>query len=115
MIKPEAPIRKAKSAFTSISNVLSEIVGQLGLDRRLKEQTVLNLWPMIVGDAFATKTRPLFIDNQNILVIAVQDASTAQELSFFKREITNKLKQAGAGTGVTIAGLRFDLKHYHNK
>jgi hypothetical protein len=115
MTKPETPERKAKSAFTSISNVLNEVMGRLGLDRRLREQTLLNLWPVIVGDAFASKTRPLFIDNQNILVIAVQDASTAQELSFFKREITNKFKQAGVGTGVNIAGLRFDLKHYHSK
>lgn len=112
MIKRDPKSRKGKAAFTNVGNVLSGIISKLGLDSRLRQKAALNLWPIVVGETFAAKTRPLFIDNENNLVVAVQDASVAQELSFHKREITNKLKRAATMTGVTISAVRFSLKHY---
>ncbi|PWT97788.1 MAG: hypothetical protein C5B53_07585 [Candidatus Melainabacteria bacterium] len=113
MTREEPPHRQKKSKFTNIGNVLNTVVSKLGLDRRLREQALMNLWPIVAGDTFALNTRALFIDYENNLVVSVRDASTAQELSFLKRQITEKLKAAGRGAGITIAGIRFDLKHFH--
>lgn len=113
MTGKEPPHRQKKSKFTNVSNVLNTLVTKLGLDRRLRERALMNLWPIVAGDTFALNTRPLFIDYENNLVVSVRDASTAQELSFHKRQIANKLKAAGRGTGITIEGIRFDLKHFH--
>lgn len=72
----------------------------------------MSLWPAIVGDVFGSRSRPLFIDSEKNLVVAVKDASVGQELSLYKLEILKKLKLAGKSVGVEISGLRFDLKHY---
>lgn len=72
----------------------------------------MSLWPAIVGDVFGSRSRPLFIDSEKNLVVAVKDASVGQELSLYKLEILKKLKLAGNSVGVEVSGLRFDLKHY---
>lgn len=113
MPNQEPPRGRKKSTFTNVTNVLNALVDKLGLDRRLREQALLNLWPLVAGDTFALNTRPIFIDYENNLVVAVKDASVAQELSFVKRQITDKLKHAGLSTGIQIKGLRLDLKHFH--
>ena len=105
--------KRKRSTLTNVGDVLNTIVTKLGLDRRLREQTLMNLWPIVAGNTFALNTRPLFVDYENNLVVAVRDASVAQELSFLKRQITNKLKIAGKSAGIRIEGLRFDLKHFH--
>jgi Dna[CI] antecedent, DciA len=85
----------------------------LGLDKRLKEHALLNLWPMMIGPVFSDKSRPLFIDHESNLVIAVKDASVAQELSLLKPEIIKKMRVAAHSLGLKINGMRFDLKHYY--
>jgi hypothetical protein len=107
--------RKNKSTFINVGNVLNKIVDKLGLDRRLREQALVSLWPCVAGETFAQKSRPLFVDYENNLVVSVRDAATAQELGFFKREIINKLKKLAQSTGIKIEGLRIDLKHYHQQ
>jgi hypothetical protein len=105
--------KRKRGSFATINNVLSRLVTKLGLDRRLKEHALMGLWPVVAGDFFAKQSRPLFIDTENSLVVTVKDASVAQELSLKKREILRKLQQAATSLGMTVSGLRFDLKHYH--
>lgn len=100
--------------FATVNGVLNDVVANLGLDKRLKEHALLNLWPQFVGDEMAGKSRPLFIDREGNLVIAVKDAPTGQELSLTKPGILRKLKLAGQGIGLAIKGLRFDLKHFYS-
>lgn len=73
----------------------------------------MNLWPLLVGEPWCSRSRPVFIDAEARLVVAVSDAVTAQELSLLKPEIYRKLKAAGRSIGVDLSGLRFDLKRYH--
>ena len=112
---PERQFRKKRGSFALLDNVLSKVVSKMGLDRKLKEHAFMGLWPVIVGDFFAQKSRPLFIDSENVLVVTVKDASVGQELSLMKRDITRKLRQSAQGLGITINGVRFDLKNFHNE
>jgi len=106
-------VRKRKS-LVSVDQVLNRVVAKLGLDRRLKEHAFMGLWPLVVGDQFASKSRPIFIDSSGNLVVTVKDASVAQELSLMRMEVLKKLKSAARGVGVNVSGLRFDLKQFHS-
>jgi Dna[CI] antecedent, DciA len=106
-------IKRGRRSISSIDSVLSKLVTTLGLDKRLKEHALLNLWPMMIGPVFSDKSRPLFIDHESNLVIAVKDASVAQELSLMKSEIIKKMRVAAHSLGLKINGMRFDLKHYY--
>jgi len=105
--------KRGENSLADINDVLGGLVSSMGLDRRLKEHTLMTLWPVLVGDLFALKSRPLFIDHESNMVIAVKDASTGQELSMAKPEILKKVQAAGRSIGISVGGLRFDLKHFH--
>src|SRR5215468_10772901 len=75
-----------------VDAVLEQLVRKLGLDRRLREQTLMNLWPHLLGEPWARKFRCLFIDSENNLVVALADAATGQELSLMKPAILAKLR-----------------------
>ena len=106
---------RKRGSFATMSNLMNKLVVNLGLDQRLKEHALLNLWPTLAGEVFADKSRCLFIDNERKLVISVKDASVGQELSLLRRELLKKLQTAGNGLGVKIEGIRFDLKHFYQR
>lgn len=85
----------------------------MGLDRRLRENALMTLWPQVVGDALALKSRPLFVDIERNLVVAAASGSVAQELSLMKPQLMRHLTKLGASLNVEIKGLRLDLKHFH--
>ncbi len=78
--------------MTSVNQVLNKVVGKLGLDRRLKEHALMSLWPSVAGEMFATCSRPLFLDHEGNIVIAVKDASVGQELSLLKVDLAKKMR-----------------------
>lgn len=109
----ERRAKRGKRSLDSIDSVLSKLVNSLGLDRRLKEHALLSLWPLMIGEVFADKSRPLFIDYEGNLVIAVKDAAVAQELSLLKPAIISKMRMAAQSMNLKVNGMRFDLKHYY--
>jgi len=106
---------RKRGSFATMSNLMNKLIVKLGLDQRLKEHALLNLWPTVVGDTFAGLSRCLFIDNERKLVVAVKDASVGQELSLLRRDLLRKMAAAGDGLGVKIEGIRFDMKYFHQK
>jgi hypothetical protein len=103
---------KGRRNFAEISRVLPQVLRKLGLDQRLKEQTFINLWPHIVGEPFGSLSRPIFIDNERNIVVAVNGASTGQEMTFAKVQLLKSIRQAARGVGIEITGMRFDLKRF---
>lgn len=104
---------RAAGNFQRVDRVLNRVVGALGLERRLRERTFMSLWPNLVGQPWAQKSRCLFVDAEGKLVVALSDAATGQELSLMKATILARLISAGRALGVAVKGIRFDLKHYH--
>jgi hypothetical protein len=111
MTKDDGPTRRAKSSFIEIGKVLDRVVNQLGLDERVREVALFELWPSLVGAKLAEKSRPLFVDHERNVVIAVKDAAVAQELGFLRKDLTEKFRVSGLKTGIKLKGLRFDLRH----
>lgn len=104
-----------KRSMSSVNKVLNKVVSSLNLDKRLKEHTLMSLWPTMIGETFATKSRPLFIDHEGNMVIAVSEAAVGQELSLMRTQLVKRLRIAGNGLGIEIRGMRFDMKHFHRK
>jgi hypothetical protein len=102
----------SKGKFTEINNILPRVLNDLGLDRHLHEQSLFSLWPSLLEDVYASRSKPLYIDNQGILVVAVENGSTAQDLSFLKAKLLEQLQHFASGLGLSIKGMRFDLKHF---
>ena len=104
---------RSGSQLASINTVLHKVVSGLGLDRRLRENALISLWPQVVGDGLAAKSRPLFVDIERNLVVAAANGSVAQELSLMKPQLMQKLTKLAASLQVEVKGMRFDLKHFH--
>lgn len=109
------PNRKpiAKSRFANISTILPGVVTKLGLDRRMQEQALFSLWSSLVDPIYASRSMPLYLDGQGIMVVAVENGSTAQELSFAKTKLLKQLQPIAGSLGMAIKGMRFDLKRFY--
>jgi hypothetical protein len=107
--------RRRPKSLSPVDGILNQLVSTLGLDKRLKEKTLMDFWPEVVGQPLAEKTRCLFIDYEGQLVIAVKDASVGQELSLARTKLLRQMRQASQAVGLNLTGIRFDLKSFHNK
>lgn len=110
--KKKGSFRKRKAALADVSSVLSQVMNQLGMDRRLKQQALMSCWSHTVGEPFSSLSRPLFIDYEGNLVVSVKDAAVGQELTFRKEQLLSSLYPLARSLGLKLKGLRFDLKHF---
>lgn len=99
--------------LASINTVLNKVVSGLGLEKRLRENALISLWPQVAGETLAPKSRPLFIDIERNLVVAAASGSVAQELSLMKPQLMRHLNKLAASLNVEVKGIRLDLKHFH--
>lgn len=111
--KPDRSKRKARANFSGVEAVLPAVLNKLGLEQRLKEHAVLQVWTGLLPDSLKERCRPLFIDRQNQLVLAVADAAVAQELSLLKGKLLQQLRVTCKSLGYEISGLRLDMKSFH--
>ncbi|HMO21054.1 MAG TPA: DUF721 domain-containing protein, partial [Candidatus Melainabacteria bacterium] len=98
--------------FSSLSTVLSRVVNKYGIEKRLREHTFMSMWSHVVGEPWASLSRPVFFDYERNLVVAVKDSAVAQELSLRKHDILTNLHKMARSVGINLKGLRFDIKGY---
>jgi len=104
---------KKNNYFNNIENVLSNVVSDLSLKKGLKQQELVKLWPKIVGPRFQNSTRPLSIYSKNgfdVLTVCVSNSAAAQEMTFYKQDIINKIKKIIPDFGYNIRDIIFDQK-----
>jgi len=65
----------------------------LGIDRRLKEESIVLNWDRLVGERIASKAIPLKV-RDSILFVGVENASWRNELFFMKRKIIDELNRS---------------------
>jgi hypothetical protein len=73
-----------------IKTVLKTTLRKLGLDKRIKECTVLPFWNDAVGETIALHTRPIKVSGGRMTVL-VESPSWTQELTFMKTRIIKEL------------------------
>lgn len=76
-----------------VKSVLTSVLQELGLGRRIKQLNVLDLWAEIVGEQIAKVATAERIDGGR-LIVRVSKAPWRNELRFLKREIIVKLNRA---------------------
>lgn len=101
--------------LNSVRQVLDQVVAKLGIERRLKEKTLYDLWPAIAGEMIAKRSRCLYIDYEGNLVVSVADSACGQELGLLKHKLLKTVQQFAVKLGLNIKGIRLDLKHYHSR
>jgi hypothetical protein len=87
-----------------LARALKGALAGLKLDQRLRESQVMALWPEIVGEVTASKTRPLHV-NRGTLVVLVSSSAWAHQLSLLKPRLLASIEQR-VGPGI-IRDLRW--------
>ena len=95
--------------FAKVGDVLPALLRQLGLDKRFREQRLLDLWPAIVGDEIAERTRATRID-RGVLFVRVDHGAWMQELHFIEKDLIEKLRENAPG--VELNRIRFSTKDH---
>jgi len=78
-----------------VGEILENFLTKSGLNRRFREQRILDTWSQAVGEGIAEQTRPIRIQN-GILQIRVSNSVWMQQLQYMKGMLLNKLKDHGA-------------------
>jgi predicted nucleic acid-binding Zn ribbon protein len=76
-----------------IGKILTKNLRNLGIDRRLKEESIVLNWDRLVGERIASKAIPLKV-RDSILFVGVENASWRNELFFMKRKIMEELNRS---------------------
>jgi predicted nucleic acid-binding Zn ribbon protein len=97
----------ADRKFTRVGELLPSILSKLGLEQRFKEHKVLALWPSIVGDELAARTKATRLD-RGILYVRVDHGAWMQELHFMEKELLRRLR--AKAPGVTLKKIKFSSK-----
>jgi predicted nucleic acid-binding Zn ribbon protein len=77
----------------SLGSVIDALVRQLGIQTKLKQYDILDVWGSIVGPQIASVTSIDKIE-KNVLVVKVTAAPWRTELTFRRSEILDKIHAA---------------------
>jgi predicted nucleic acid-binding Zn ribbon protein len=77
----------------SLGSVIDALVRQLGIQTKLKQYDIVDVWGSIVGMQIASVTSVDKIE-KNVLVVKVTAAPWRTELTFRKSEILDKIHAA---------------------
>ena len=82
----------SRKRFARVGDILPTVLKSIGLDQRLREQEILAIWPEVVGEEVAARTRPFKIE-RGVLHVRVDHSTWMQELHFMENEILRKLRE----------------------
>ncbi len=87
-----------------LARALGRALRDLNMDQRVKESRAMVLWPEVVGEVTAARTRPLHV-NRGTMLVAVASSAWANQLNLLKSRYLDGLA-ARVGPGV-IQDLRW--------
>ncbi len=74
--------------------LLKAMLESLGLNKKIRQYSVIDEWPALVGDRIAGVTEPYRVDG-GVLYVRVRTAEWRNELSMRKPEILKKINRNG--------------------
>jgi len=78
-----------------VGEVLENFISHSGLNRRMREQRVLDSWKEAVGKGIAERTQPIRVQDK-ILQVRVANSVWMQQLQYMKNLLLDKLRKCGA-------------------
>jgi predicted nucleic acid-binding Zn ribbon protein len=85
--------RRPAFRLTPVSGVLDQVLRQYGLEGKFREYRVMEQWPEVVGETLARHTVPEGIRYRK-LILRVDSSAWMQQLTFFKKDILDKVNAA---------------------
>jgi len=76
----------------ALSNVLPRLLRDLGLERGVQGWRAVAIWPEVVGESLARRTRATSF-RDGTLWVEVEGSAWLHELGFLKRELVRRLNQ----------------------
>jgi len=83
-----------------LKSALERQVRRLGIARHIARGRVLALWPKVVGDQIATRSKAESM-SEGTLTVVVPDATWRHELSYQKKTLVQRLNEAAGEKVVT--------------
>jgi len=81
-----------KDDFKTLAQSLDMLIGKLGFQNKLKEQQVLEEWPLIAGPQISKVARPERVTDR-VLYLAVANMSWRTELTFQKKTLLQQIEK----------------------
>jgi hypothetical protein len=106
-------LKRTEDSLVKVNTILDEVARSLGIERGIKEITLINFWPEVVDERFINKTKAISVISKrgyDTLFVAVSSSSVSQELFFIKRNILSKLSPIAFSLGFKIKDIIFDTK-----
>ena len=93
-----------RQSIKPLGAMLEDLIGSLGIQKKLHEYEAVTQWSGIVGGHIAEMTVPVRI-TQGVLIVRVRTSTWRNELTMRKKEIIEKVNKAiGANT---VKDIRF--------
>lgn len=93
--------------FARVGNILPAVLKSVGLEEKLREREILEIWPAVVGEEIASRTEAVKIED-GVLHVYVQHGAWMQELHFMANEIAHKLRKQAPD--IKLTRIRFTAK-----
>jgi predicted nucleic acid-binding Zn ribbon protein len=84
---------RSRTGPESLGGVLQNLLRNLGLEKRIKEQELVLNWDKIVGEKIADKAKAYKIEG-NKLFVRVESSCWRNELFYLKKDIIEKLNNS---------------------
>ena len=97
--------RKSKEGLIGIKPILEKALKKLGLEIRIKEGKIWEIWDKAVGPVVARNAQPESIRGR-VLFVRVSTSAWMQQLQFIKERIIEKLNQSLGKTLVKSISFR---------
>ncbi len=81
-----------KSNTQRISDVISDCLRELNIDRKLKEVSLVSQWEEMMGRTIASRTDKIYIRN-GVLYLHITSAVLKNELLMMRRQIIDRLNE----------------------
>ncbi len=91
-VEPVSFIGMRPKRFARIGDILPAVLKSAGLEQKLRDQEILTIWPAVVGEEIAARTKAVRIAN-GVLYVQVVHSVWLQELYFMEKDILRKLKE----------------------
>jgi hypothetical protein len=85
--------RRNKEGLMGIGTILERTIKKLGLEAKLKESKIWEVWDDAVGAVVARNAQPESFRNR-VLFVTVSSSAWMQQLQFLKEQIVEKLNQS---------------------
>jgi len=106
-------LKRREDSLIKINSVLDEVAKALGIERGIKEITLINFWTEVAGERFINNSKALSVIKKggyDSLFVAVSSSSVSQELFFHKRNILTKLSPIAFSLGFRIKDIIINTK-----